>query len=134
VAGEGVAVVRRFFEALDAGEDGFALADPDLVYVEDPKWPGSGTFHGRDAVRDCWLGYTEVLGAHSEISVEEIRSVGGEVVAVVRVFGASAETQIPFDHTWGYVCRAAEGRLSYLRAYFDPGEALAAASARERST
>jgi hypothetical protein len=38
-----------------------------------------------------------------------------------------AKSGIPFDHTWAYTCRMEDGRLSYFRAYFNPGEALEAA-------
>jgi ketosteroid isomerase-like protein len=122
---------QGFFEALRRGEDPFdrAIAHDDLVYVEDPKWPGSSTYRGRDAVRACWAAYLEVLGRDIVVAVDEVKEVGDQVVAVVRVSGVSTETQIPFEHKWGYVCRTTDGRLSYLQAYFDPAEALVAASA-----
>ena len=119
-------VVRRFFEALSRG-DASELMDDDIVYVEDPTWPGSDVYRGREAVEACWASYDEILGSEGRVSLVEVSQVGDHVVAVVEVAGHGRETGIPFDHTWGYVCRTDGERLSYFRAYLDPEEAAAAA-------
>jgi ketosteroid isomerase-like protein len=121
-------VVRRFFDALNRrGIEAFELVHEDAVYVEDPKWPGSDVYRGRDAVAKCWAGYDDLLGGEIRLEVTETDDVGDHVVAVVKVTGRSREAGIPFDQTWGYVCRTEGGRLSYFRAYLDPAEAAAAA-------
>ncbi len=132
---ENVEPVRRFFEAFaDAPEDREArsalwesLTAEDVVYIEDPKWPGSDRYQGRDAVRACWEAYEELLGDATVFTTEDIRAAGDEVVAIVEVAGQARESHVPYAHTWGYICRVDGGRLSYLRAYFDPAEALEAA-------
>jgi ketosteroid isomerase-like protein len=98
-----VDAVRRYFEALGRAQDAFdrGLAHDDLVYVEDPKWPGGSTYRGREAVRACWEGYVEVLGRDIVVAIDDVKEVGDQVVAVVRVSGVSTETEIPFDHKWG---------------------------------
>ena len=121
------AVVRRFFEALSRGDPGELMHD-EIVYAEDPKWPGSDVYRGREAVAACWASYEEVLGSETRVSIVEVRRAGDQVVAVVEVAGRSRETGIPFDHTWGYVCRTEGERLSYFRAYLDPAEAAADAA------
>ncbi len=120
------AVVRRFFEALDDG-DAFELMHEDIVYAEDPKWPGSDIYHGREAVEACWGNYDEILGSEVHVSIIEVTGVGDQVVAVVEVAGRSRETGIRFDHTWAYLCRTDGERLSYFRAFLDPAEAAAEA-------
>jgi ketosteroid isomerase-like protein len=96
---------------------------PEIEYVEDPKWPGSTTYRGREAVIRAWHGYLEVFGS-VEMKVEGLRDAGDEVVALVRLRGISKGGDVPFEHLWAYVCRVREGQLAYQRAYWDPREAL----------
>ena len=105
---------------------------PEIEYVEDPKWPGSTTYHGREAVIDAWRGYLEVFGS-AEMSLEEVHDAGDEVVAVVRITGISKGADVPFEHVWAYVCRVREGQLAYQRAYWEPAEALASAGLSSES-
>lgn len=100
--------------------------DPEIQYVEDPRWPGSSSYRGLDQVIAAWNAYLEILGS-TEMGVERIVDAGDEVVALVRVSGVSKGADVPFDHLWAYVCRLRDGKLAYQRAYWDPDEALAAA-------
>jgi ketosteroid isomerase-like protein len=100
--------------------------DPEIQYVEDPRWPGSSSYRGLDQVIAAWNVYLEILGS-TEMGVERIVDAGDEVVALVRVSGVSKGADVPFDHLWAYVCRLRDGKLAYQRAYWDPDEALAAA-------
>jgi ketosteroid isomerase-like protein len=100
---------------------------PEIRYVEDPRWPGSGTYDGIDAVRDVFEAYMEVF--EGELSVERTVEAGDRLVALIRYRLVSAGGDVPLDHVWGYVCGARDGKLSYLRAYWDPDEALADAGA-----
>jgi len=100
--------------------------DPEIQYVEDPRWPGSSSYRGLDQVIAAWNAYLEILGS-TELSVERIVDAGDDVVALVRVSGVSKGADVPFDHLWAYVCRLRDGKLAYQRAYWDPDEALAAA-------
>ena len=117
-------IVRRFFEELVGGPAALErIAHEDVVYVEDPVWPGAGTYQGRPAVVECWSRYDELLGVDAALDVAEVSASGGAVVAVVRMRGRARDSGVPYDHTWGYVCRTREGRVAYFRAYFDPSEA-----------
>ena len=95
---------------------------PEIEYVEDPRWPGSRTYRGRDQVIAAWNAYLEVLGS-VEMRIEDLVDAGDAVVAVVRVSGVSKGADVPFEHLWGYVCRVEDGQLAYQRAYWDPQEA-----------
>jgi ketosteroid isomerase-like protein len=99
---------------------------PDLVYEEDPRWPGAATYESRDAVRAAFEAYREVLG-DAEVTVERIVEADDQVVALVRFVGSSPGAEVPWDHLWGYGCRIRDGKLIHLRAYWDPQEALEAA-------
>jgi ketosteroid isomerase-like protein len=62
-----------------------------------------------------------------ELSFERLVEAGDQAVALIRFALVSAAGDVPTDHVWGYVCAARDGKLVYLRAYWDPDEALAAA-------
>jgi ketosteroid isomerase-like protein len=100
--------------------------DSEIVYEEDPRWPGSATYRGLEAVTAAFEGYGEVMG-RPKLSVERIVDAGDQHVVLVRLAGTSVETGVPWDHVWAYLCRIRNRKLTYLRAYWDPDEALAAA-------
>ena len=95
----------------------------EMEYVEDPKWPGSSVYRGREEVLRVWNSYLDVFRT-VRMEVEDIIDAGDEVVAVVRVSGVSTGADVPFEHLWAYVCRLRDGKLAYQRAYWDPDEAL----------
>jgi ketosteroid isomerase-like protein len=95
--------------------------DPDLEYVEDPKWPGSTTHRGRDSVVRAFEGYREVLGG--DVHVEEVMGGPNGVFALLAVTGRSAGAEVPWEQRWAYHCRTRDGKLVYFRAYLDPDEA-----------
>jgi len=134
---ESAKTVTAFFEAVatTAGqapevvnEIWARVAHPDIVYVEDPQWPGAGEYRGLDEVARCWSAYDDLLGDSAELIVELVEPLGDSVFALVRATGRTREAQVPFDHTWGYRCRMTEGLVSYLRAYLDPEAAREAAA------
>jgi ketosteroid isomerase-like protein len=94
---------------------------PDIEYVEDPSWPGSASYRGRETVARTFQAYTEILGA--TLSVEDVRVGTDGVFALVRYTGSSTGAEMPFDQLWGYHCRIRDGQLGYFRAYFDVEEA-----------
>ena len=94
---------------------------PEVEYVEDPSWPGSSTFHGRDRVRRTFEGYTELLSG--TMSVEEATAGENGVFARVRFTGTSTGADLPFDQIWGYHCRVRDGQLAYFRAYLNVDDA-----------
>jgi len=103
---------------------------PDLEYVEDPRWPGTGSYRGLEAVRARFAEYLEVFGA-VDITVSELLDAGDEIVSVFHTRGESAHTGLPFEHEWAYVWTFRDGRVVGWRAYFEKNEALEAAGLRE---
>jgi ketosteroid isomerase-like protein len=100
--------------------------DPDIEYVEDPQWPGTGTYRGREAIQARFAEYLEILGP-IDIRVQEITDAGAEVVSIFRVRGKSVGSGLPFEHDWAYVWTFRDGRVIRWRAYFDKDQALEAA-------
>ena len=116
---------RSFLTGVDR-EAAERLWDADIEYVEDPRWPGSRSYRGRDAVIETWNGYLDVLNP-VELRVEDLIDAGDQAVALVRISGVSKGADVPFEHLWAYVCRVEGGKLVYQRAYWDVEEALSAA-------
>jgi ketosteroid isomerase-like protein len=61
---------------------------PDVEYVEDPSWPGSTSFRGRDKVRQTFERYGELLSL-ATLTVEEVQEGSEGFFALVRYVGAS---------------------------------------------
>ena len=133
---ENVEVVRSAFDAtatrgLQAGAEEYW--HPEIEYVEDPRWPGASSYKGRDAVLRCWQGYTETLGGEEDftISVERVLDAGEQQVPLIRFHSQGSASGVPHEHLWAYVVEVKEGRIAYLRAYYEPPEALEAVGLSE---
>ena len=129
---ENVELVRKAFQGSDLVEVARTYWHPEIVYVEDPRWPGAARYEGREAVLRCFQAYMEALGPDEDGSatVERVVDAGARQVALVRFQGRSA-SGLPHDHLWGYVVEVKARRVAFLRAYYEPEEALEAAGLRE---
>ncbi len=130
---ENVELVRQAFQGPpELVEVARTYWHPDVVYVEDPRWPGAARYQGRDEVLRCFQAYMEALGTEGDmaVTVERIYDAGDRQVAFVRFQGRSA-SGIPHEHLWAYLVEVREGQIVYLRAYYQPEEALEAAGLGE---
>src|SRR4051812_48796703 len=59
-----------------------------VEYADDPRWPGGGTHHGRDAVVARFEEVAEVLGIVNA-GVERVVDAEGQVAWIVRFSGRS---------------------------------------------
>jgi ketosteroid isomerase-like protein len=125
---ENAELVRKAFEG-GLAEMAETYWHPEIEYTEDPRLPGASSHKGRDVVLRCWQGYLEVLGDENDITVtvERVFDAGERQVPPVRFRGRASTSGIPFEHLWGYVVEIREERIAYLRAYYEPREALEAA-------
>jgi ketosteroid isomerase-like protein len=128
---EDVQLVRKAFNGTglqSLGEVAEAYWDPDVEYVEDPRWPGAGRYRGREEVLRIFQSYIDALGPDESGSavLEQIIDAGGRQVAFVRFQGRSA-SGVPHDYLWGYVVEVRNRHIVYFRAYYEPAEALEAA-------
>jgi ketosteroid isomerase-like protein len=127
-----VELIRKAFEGGDLAKMAEAYWHPEIEYIEDPRLPGASSYRGRDAVVEVWRSYLEVLGDEDDIAVtvEDVFDAGDRQVPFVRFGGHAVGSGVPFDHLWGYVVEVKDGRIAYLRAYYEAGEALEAAGLR----
>jgi ketosteroid isomerase-like protein len=129
VSREDVELIRRAFEAFTT--EGYArgtaryLAE-DEVYVEDPIWPEASTYNGRDAIVARFYSYMEMLGAESNwtVTVEDVVEAADHYVAIVRTATRGSASGMSAEHVWAYAVRVRDGKLSHMRAYYEPAEAL----------
>jgi ketosteroid isomerase-like protein len=93
MSSENVEIVRRAFEAWNAGEPEAAveLLDPDIAWHLPPNFPDAEGWRGRAAVVE---GLASVTGSWDEfrVEVQELIEAGDRVVALVRFHGRAAIT------------------------------------------
>jgi ketosteroid isomerase-like protein len=131
VSTENVRILKRIWEEWSGPIKGFderreffeRCWHPEIVYDEDPRWPGAGTYSGRDAVIEAWEGYLDAFG-EGELLIEDLIEAGERLVTMARWKLVSVGA-VPTDHVWAYVSTARDGKLVHLQAYWDPAEALA---------
>ena len=107
---------------------------PEIEYVKDPRWPGASRYSGRDAVVGCFQAYMEFLAPRQEdwtVTVERVVDAGARQAALVRFKSQASASGVPHEHLWAYVAEVKDGRVSYLRAYYEPSEALEAVGLQE---
>ena len=97
----------------------------DVVYEEDPLWPGAGTHRGRARTLARFREYAEQLGRGAALIDRVVERPDG-VVVIWRHSGVTAAAGVPFEHRWAWVVRLREGKAVHIRAYFDPDQALRA--------
>ena len=114
----------------ERGLDGLAESwHEDIVYEEDPLWPGAATYRGREAVLRRFREYEEQLG-HGEATTDAVVERPAGVVVIWRHSGVTPGSGVPFEHRWAWVVQQRDGKAVHIRAYFDPDEALKAAAGR----
>jgi ketosteroid isomerase-like protein len=129
-------IVRSAFPGVgerSLDETAEAFWHSEITYVEDPTWPGASTYRGRDAVLRCFKGYTESLGREEDfvVTVERVFDAGARQVPIVRFQSMASTSGVPHEHLWAFVVEIKEGRVIYLRAYYEPTDALEAVGLSE---
>ena len=129
---ENVEIVRRLNEVAD--QEGVSRAleatiaadlfDDDVEWVEDPTWPGAGTYRGLAALRSVVAERTDTLDVAQRI--EELFDAGDDVVAFVRWSGRGQASGAEADMRLATVTTFRAGKIVRVRFYFDRHEALKA--------
>ena len=119
-----VAIVRRSWDLEPADLPAMAgeIWAPDVVYREDPRWPGAGEFHGREAAVARFAGYMTSLSGVST-RVKEVEARGDLAFCTVEVVGHGVASDAPIDHVWGYFACVRDGMITEIEAFLDPEQA-----------
>jgi ketosteroid isomerase-like protein len=126
---DAVEVVRRWGEALQAGEMAESLWDPDLEIVNAEGWALEATYHGHEGLRRWWHDLDEAFSDFA-LQVEEIERVDdARVLTAQRFVGTFRTTGIPFDAPWAAVITVRDGRILRAVGYVSKRRALRALEA-----
>ena len=121
------AASRRDIDAL------LAVVDPEVEWrgaVAALVGGGATVYRGHEGVRE-WLRDLEEAFADIEIAYSEIRDLGERLVALGHFRARGKNSGVLVETPAGWVVEFKDGRVSYVRAYFDPQEALEAAGLSE---
>jgi ketosteroid isomerase-like protein len=133
VSDEKVAIVRRIYAALAAGDWDAAieLAGSDVELVAAEQSPLAGTYRGHEGVREFFRRVFEIWDEREfRRRPEELKVVGDNVVATVRVHARFKGSGIELDERWADLWTVREGKVTRVEVFTDPAHALKAAGAQ----
>ena len=124
------ALARAAVDAFNRGPEAFAaLHAEDVVHTAAREWPESGTYHGREAVKQLW---ERILGAYeeSEVTIEGAIATDDGFLNVLRWRAVGAGSGLAFETPVFMVAMVRDGRIAEVEYFFDRGAATHAASAK----
>jgi ketosteroid isomerase-like protein len=128
---EDIEVVRAAFEAYTAGDGERAL---DYFHPDgqlDLSIRGDvGVATGRQKIRESTTEWVESWDDYTE-DLEEIRDLGGVLLAVTTQRGRGKGSGIEISNQWGFLVEVRDGLIASVTGYRDVDSALAAASASQ---
>ena len=124
---DAVAIVRRWFDALQQGDPAPELCDPEIEIRNWAEFPIPGPYHGHDGLQRWW---DDVADAFEELqwtlsSVEPIDE--DRCLTVQRIAGRFRHTRIETDGAWGAIVTVRNGRILSAVGYSTPRRARRAA-------
>lgn len=115
MAVEDIGLTQASIEALNRRDlDGFlGLMDPE-VEVHSRIIAIEGGLHGHDGVRRWWREWFSVFPDY-EIEIEEVRELGGVIVAALRALGHGAGSNVPLEDVVWMAGRWRDGKAVWWR-------------------
>ena len=129
---ENVQMVREVWDAWRAGDPAaLSLLDPEVRYEDDmlPDHAGE-TYRGIEGVLKAWARWIEPWGEF-DTELEWLRDAGADVVSCHRVRARGKGSGVDIEGHYAYLWRFEGGKVTYLKSFGDPDEALEAAGLRE---
>jgi ketosteroid isomerase-like protein len=127
---ENVQLLRGVYGA--PGDNGFDalldIASDDIVWVSDPRMPGGGTFHGKDATTR----YLDGLGIFEQeaLDVEQLIDLGDRVLGITTIRAKPPEGP-SVEWIWCQLVTFRDGLVTEVRNFLDRESALEAAGLPE---
>lgn len=120
-----VSQLRAAYAAFNRSDFDAAVAvlDPNIEWTEPPEFPGGGTYHGRNAVKQ-YLMQSRAGWAEGSSEPERFRAAGNSIVVFVR-----AHFRLREENQWHTVELAdvysvRKGKIVHMRAFADSKQAL----------
>jgi ketosteroid isomerase-like protein len=130
MAEENVEIVRRMYAAFQGGDAAGALEcfHPDVEIDATRGRPDTEPGRGREAVARTIGSWVASFDDWDE-EIEEIRDLGGTVYVIARQRGRGKGSGVEIHTRYGILYDVSDGRITRMRMYIDPADALAAAEA-----
>jgi len=128
-----VAIVRRMYEAFQAGDAERALAhlDPDVL-VDATGRVDTGAGRGREAVATIVGSWVGAFDEWSE-EIEEVRDLGDHVCVVATQRGRGKETGLPVEYRYAVLYEIRADKIARMTMHPDTETALEAAAASRQA-
>ena len=125
---ENVELLQRGYEAFNRGDldAAFALLDPEIEWVTDPRVPFAGTYRGHDELRGLFQEQQEVFGRMT-MEPYEFFEAGDQVVAFVRQRARGEASGAAIEITVGHLWTIRDGRAVRWQGFPERERALEAA-------
>ena len=128
-----VVIVRRMYEAFQAGDAERALAHFDQdVLVEATGRVDTGAGRGPEAVSSLVGSWVGAFDEWSE-EIEEMRDLGDQVCVVATQRGRGKETGLPVEYRYAVLYEIRGGRITHMTLHPDTETALEAAAASRQA-
>lgn len=133
MAGDGEAVVRRMWDAVNRNDSADAimdevegLLDPEIEYVNPDDALERGTRHGSDGVKAALENYLAGVGPTAVFEIEQLLERGDMVFVRGRIHARGNASGVEVDGPEiGIVNTIRDGRISRTEWHWDKDEALA---------
>jgi ketosteroid isomerase-like protein len=130
VSQENLAVVERYFEAVNRGDFAEAMAayTDDVVLVVDERIvpTNAGVFSGRDAVGEWFGDWFRSFARGYQFDIHEMRPAGDRVFVAVRHRGRGRSSGVAIDWNVGLAFTVSAGKIVRLELFTDRSGALKA--------
>src|SRR5438132_11020552 len=101
---ENVEIIRRAYEALNAGQPVYSIFHPALIYHPRADEPDPSAHVGRDAFERLLDGFLESF-SDLRFDVLEVIDAGDQVIASTMIHGRGAASGASVEHAYVVVCR-----------------------------
>jgi ketosteroid isomerase-like protein len=129
---ENVNLVRGGYETFAAtGELDTDLAEPSIEIEQDPLVPGQRTtYQGADGFAEMVASWFETFEGFG-VRPREFLDAGDQVVVLVDAVGRGIASGVAIDEPWAHVWTLRDSKVTHLRIYRAPSEALEATGLSE---
>lgn len=116
-------IVRRYFEAVNAGDFGTvtALLDDNVTFWVPPSLPDGVEFRGKEAVLKLFAESVALYAPDSGLSVtiHSLTADEDRVAAELQIRGKAAAGGADYDNWYHFLFRVKDGRISSIREHLD---------------
>jgi ketosteroid isomerase-like protein len=127
---ENVDILRRAIDAFNRREMWLDYLDPDVEWIEDPRYPGAQTYRGRDGVQrsiEKWWDAWAVLTLH----VEDMLEAGDRIVYWGTTEARGHDSDLALSGPFGAFWEFSDGLVVRVQTLASREEALEAAGLTE---